>query len=416
MLRKPSRLVAGGAWLLVLALPAHHVSATTLKVGQAAQLAAIERTTQSIRQLHQKRPVHAAFDANARFNSVVNASVRRDTPNREIELSQKELVFLGWIKKTDSYRKIVFQGMTSQVIGLYDLRVKTLYVRSNNNEAFGVRRDVIAHEYTHALQDQYYNLNKLLPDESTATYRNSDRLSAIHALTEGDAVTTQVLYVARNYSPTEYKAWVRAQQVSSPGPTLPQAVQREFYFPYDDGVRFAETLYKSGGMKSIDGAYTRLPASTYEIMHPTAYLHGWRPAQVVIHGVQGFQNWKQLDDDVLGAFGYQLLIWEYLPKSLATHVTDSYRGDRYVFLERGKQDAALFRSQWTNHGAAVRARNALVSAIRHRYANTAVSSTTTRLVRTPDGAVDFTVKGAMLDMAYGPSGAEALKLASAHTT
>jgi hypothetical protein len=70
---------------------------------------------------------------------------------------------------------------------------------------------VIAHEYTHALQDQYYHLNKLMPNLDKVAYRNSDALGAHHALTEGDAVNTELLYIERHYTAQEIKEFIKIE-------------------------------------------------------------------------------------------------------------------------------------------------------------------------------------------------------------
>jgi hypothetical protein len=399
-----------------LAAPGRSFAATAQPQSASAEIAQIERATEDIRLLVHKRPVRVVFDRSPAFDATVRADFRRSTPESQITLGQKELVFLGWIAKTQSYRQIVYQGLTKQVLGLYEPSQQALYVRSDNNEALGIRRDAIAHEYTHALQDQYFNLDKLQPDQTRITYRNSDRVTAIHALTEGDAVTTQLLFVARHYSPAEYREWVKIQQTAVKGAPLPKAIYREFYFAYDDGLAFAERLYLNGGMRAINSAYYRLPQSTYEIMHPSAYLKGWKPVAVTIHRVDGLTGWKQLDDDVMGALGYKLMIWEYLNKSLATRITDAYRGDRYVFLEDGKKDAALFRSKWTDSGAALRARAALAQSLRQRYnGRVSVKGSNPETMTTPDGAAYFQVIGNQLNLAMGPSPALAGRLGIAPT-
>ncbi len=400
----------------LLAVPVRSAAASSQPRTAAAEIAQIEQATEAIRLLVHKRPVRVAFDRSPAFDATVRADFRRSTPESQITLGQKELVFLGWIKKTDSYHQIVYQGLTKQVLGLYEPSQHALYVRSDNNEALGIRRDAIAHEYTHALQDQYFNLVKLQPDQSKITYRNSDRVTAVHALTEGDAVTTQLLFIARHYSPSEYRQWVKAQQAGSNGPPLPKAIYRDFYFAYDDGLNFAERLYLKGGMLAINRAYYRLPQSTYEIMHPTAYLRGWKPAIVTLHRVKGLRSWKQLDNDVMGALGYKLMIWQYLDKALATRITDAYRGDRYVFLEDGKQDAALFRSEWTDSGAARRARDALVESLRRRYnGRVTVKGLNPETMTTPDGAAFLQVTGNRLNLAIGPSSVLARQLGTART-
>jgi hypothetical protein len=403
------------AWV-ALGSPGLATSASRHSKSAAAEISRIEQATESIRLLVHKRPVRVVFERSPAFNASVQSSFRGSTPESEITLGQKELVLLGWIKRTQSYHKIVFQGLTNQVLGLYEPRQQALYVRSDDNEALGIRRDAIAHEYTHALQDQYFNLRKLLPDQGKLTYRNSDRIAAIHALTEGDAVTTQLLFISKHYSPGEYREWAKLQQAPVKGPSLPKAIYRDFYFPYDDGLNFTEKLYLNGGIRAINRAYRRLPQSTYEIMHPSAYLRGWKPAAVKLHHVRGFGHWKQLDDDVMGAFGYKLMIWEYLDKSLATKITDAYRGDRYVFLEKGGRDAALFRSQWTTAAAALNARNALALMLRRRYGGrVTVRGANPELMKTPDGAAYFRLSGKQLDLAIGPSSALAQQLGRPRT-
>jgi hypothetical protein len=399
-----------------LSFPALPVSASKHQPNAAAPIAQLEQATESIRLLVHKRPVRVVFERTPAFNASVQADFRRSTPESEITLGQKELVFLGWIKKTQNYHEIVFQGLTNQVLGLYVPSQHALYVRSDDNQALGIRRDAIAHEYTHALQDQYFNLARLMPDQSKVVYRNSDRIAAIHALTEGDAVTTQLLFISRHYSRAEYAQWLKLQQAPVKGPVLPRAIYRDFYFPYDDGLNFAEKLYLNGGMQAINRAYHRLPQSTYEIMHPSAYLRGWKPATVKLHQVEGLGHWKRLDDDVMGALGYKLMIWEYLDKSLATKTTDAYRGDRYIFLESGGRDAALFRSEWTTGAAALQARNALVLSLRRRYSGrVTVRGSNPQVVKTPDGGAFFRLSGNQLDLALGPTSAIAQQLGTART-
>ena len=410
--------VAGVVALAVLAPNSRASDASARVLSTSQRIVQIESTTRSIRDLRQDHAVKTVFAKSAAFNRYYAALAHKDSPDSEINLAQRELVEWGWIRKTDSYRKIAFQGMANQVIGFYDPVTSTLYVRSDNNQALGVRRDVIAHEYTHALQDQHFNLRKLMPDQMRFSVRNSDRISAIHALTEGDAVTTQVLFVLKTYPPALYAQWRKIQLGPIPGPKLPTALERDFNFPYNEGFDFVWKLYKSGGMSRINAVYGRLPNSTYVVMYPHAYQSGWRPVAINMAHVTGMSGWKQVDDDVFGAWEYKLLIWETMTEKTADAVARMYRGDRYIFLERGAQNAMLMRSVWTSHSSALAAQSALLSALRRRFPHPSVttSGSGNATVRAPGVAVAFSVDGTEVRMAYGPTTAVAKQLMNARTS
>lgn len=378
---------------------------------RASEIRRIEQQTEQIRGLKAERPVQVRFPSDRAFNAVVTANVRRGDPESAVQVSQRESVVLGLLNKRQNLHKILFSDLDNQVVGLYDRDRKVLYVRRNGGQAFGIERYNIAHEYTHALQDQHWNLGKLLPDQNRLRYRNSDRVSAHHALTEGDAVVTQTLFIEEHYSSREIAQLRRLSSRPAPGPPLPKSIQRQFYFPYTTGVRFAQTLYLKGGMRAVDAAYQRLPSSTYEIMHPTAYLHHWKPVSVPLHGVRGFNGWKQVDDDVFGAFGYDVLIWQFTSRRLADRVTDAYRGDRYIFLERGAQNAMLLESVWTSPAAARSARAAIVRSLKVRFGNGGHWSDAGGGLREPNGGAFIRLSGARLFLAYGPDLETARRLA-----
>jgi hypothetical protein len=392
------------------ALGAHRAS------DEAQQIAQIETLTEQIRHLHHTHAVKVVLPSNAAFDATFKTLEVRNNPESEIEISRRESVLLGLLKKTDNLKKILLSGLTSQVEGFYDYQAKILYVRNTNGVALGLNRWAIAHEYNHALQDQNFDLQKILPDQTPLAYRNSDKVAAHRALTEGDSVNVQTIFIYKTYSPQDLAALVKQQSQPAGGPALPKAIQREFYFPYTDGVNFVNTIYKAGGMSGVTAAYHRLPQSTYEIMHPAAYLKGWKPVPVSLHSVQGFAEWKQVDDDVMGAFGYNLMLWQFLGTNRANAITSSYSGDRYVFLENGNQDAMLFKSVWTTPKAASTARSAFLAGLKARYKHVSVLGGSAMTVTEKDGGVYLQVTGNALTVAFAPTPALADQLGSAPTT
>jgi hypothetical protein len=194
-------------------------------------------------------------------------------------------------------------------------------------------------------------------------------------------------------------------------------LNRELYFPYSTGLAFVERLSALKGEAGVNSAYRRLPSSTYEIMYPSAYLKRWQPVEVTIHGLQGFSDWQQVDDDVAGAEGYNDLIWQHLGQKRANAITINYRGDRYVFLERGTDNALRMDSVWTSAAAARAARDGLVAALENRFRHPHVTHLrATWTVRGGSVSVVLTTFGSRLSIGYASTPAIATQLVTAPTT
>lgn len=335
--------------------------------GAQQKVKLIEQRVQAIRGLRPLHRVTVAFPSNQEFNRDLRLATERDNPVREVRTGQAELQLLGLLTSHDDLHAILFQSLGQQVAGFYDPHTQHLFVRASGPQTFGADRYVVAHEYTHALQDQHYHLLRLTPSLVHVLVRNSDAGAAHHALAEGDAVNLQNLFIRQVYTAADIRDLENLQQHLPPSPPVPRAIERQFLFPYIDGVDFVQTLYKNGGMKGIDDAYAHPPQSTYEVMFPAAYLSHWRPYSITLQHVQGFNGWRLADDDVFGAFGYKLLLWQYLPKARAQRVARGYRGDRYVYLTHAHTGVLLLKSVWANPVSARAAYSALRDSLVKRY-------------------------------------------------
>ena len=374
--------------------------AVAFSPNSAAQLASIERVTEKIRELTHTSDILVQFPSSPAFNALAAASNKRDNPDADVTISQREMLLLGLLPQGVKVSSIL-DRLAKQVLAFYDPARRILYVRTSQSVLFGLERSVVSSEYTHALLDQHYHLLKLEPNLANVAYRNSDLVAAHRALVEGDAQTTAGLFVEKTYSPQELKQLPGL--ATSKGPKLPNSLQRQLDFPYTAGTRFVQHLYSSGGMSAVDAAYKRLPTSTYEILHPSAYLAHWKGVQVRMHTIIGFESWTIVDDDVFGALGYDLLLWQFLGKKIADSVTAGYRGDRYVLLSKAGQDAMRLDSVWTKHAAANAAKNAIVRSLRLRYPAAVVTSAGATTVVAPAQTVRVQVKGSKMTLVYAPT-------------
>jgi len=128
-------------------------------------------------------------------------------------------------------------------------------------------RWILAHEYTHALQDQHFGIDAVKDAAAPG-----DERSAVIAFAEGDAVFLTVEMALNGALPASPTATEQAALTGDAGPgALPPLMQREMVFPYLDGMDFVEHFRDIGGWPAIDGIWLDPPASTEQIMHPALY-------------------------------------------------------------------------------------------------------------------------------------------------
>jgi hypothetical protein len=258
---------------------------------------------------------------------------------------------------------IVSSALPAEVLGLYDRKSKQLYVK-NSGQALGIDRWTIAHEYTHAMQDQHFNLTRLEPDQSHWKLLNSDEALAVHSLVEGDAVDVQDAYLIRYYSPAERQALFQQQQ-SQTSPPVPRTIQEQFDFPYTAGPSYVAYLLQAGGYQLVNRHFRQPPTSTFAIMYPGSQIHVTRFR--FRHVLGEFRRWTTVDDDVNGAFGYQQLVELYVSPGLAGELARLWRGDRYLLIHRGRRYGMYLLSQYPGRSEAARAAGIMAAALARRF-------------------------------------------------
>jgi len=141
-------------------------------------------------------------------------------------------------------------------------------------------RSVIAHEVTHALQDEHFHLTR---GAFAPRPRDHDGELAALALVEGDAMDVQSRYVA-SLSPGELVgelARTLGSIPSDPGGGSVPYLQRELLYPYTAGEDFVRAVRARGGQRLLDRAFRHPPRTTAAVLDPARYLAGDPPARVV---------------------------------------------------------------------------------------------------------------------------------------
>ena len=164
-----------------------------------------------------------------------------------------------------------------QVAGYYDPRSRRLRVVSGASTSGRVLNElVLAHELTHALEDQRLGLDQ----ERLST--NDDRALAYLSLVEGSATDVMYDYGARYFSGEELLGGVLGSAFQGTG-GLPPFVTAQLVFPYQRGLEFVQRLVQVGGGKPalVDAAHrSHPPVSSEQILHPDKYLRFEAPERV----------------------------------------------------------------------------------------------------------------------------------------
>jgi hypothetical protein len=257
------------AWL-VLAAPA--------AAGTGSDIHAVIARAEQLRGLQTTHPLAITTLTAAGMRRVVVGELARERDPRNDAAWDDALHLLGVLGRGQSLAAIERQELTAQVAGLYVPQSGRLYVLGSGGAA---PRSVIAHEVTHALQDEHFQLTR---GAFAPHPRDRDGQLAAQALAEGDATDVQSRYVAQ-LSPAALVGELARTLGSLPADTGPGPVaflQRELLYPYAAGEAFVRALRGRGGQRLLDRAFRHPPRTTAAVLDPARYLAGDPPARRVV--------------------------------------------------------------------------------------------------------------------------------------
>jgi hypothetical protein len=209
---------------------------------------------------------------------------------------------------------------------------------------------LLAHELTHALQDQHYGIPK---DPEPLIDSHSDRELARHALLEGDATLAGFAYVVGTLGPerlaelTARLGGMRAE-LATTHPDVPPLVRDALAFQYADGGAFAARALGAGGWPAIDRAHRDPPASTEQVLHPERYF-GVRdaPVEIRVGGTTALaRRYPHVLADTLGEIGIRMLVDTSGRGMPAAPIAAGWDGDRLLGFRRDGTVAIVWMTAW----------------------------------------------------------------------
>jgi hypothetical protein len=283
---------------------------------------------------------------------------------------------LGLLPKEMPLHRTLLDLLSEQVAAFYNHHEHKLFMFEDSSLDKPYDRVLLAHELTHALQDQYFHLATL----PIALRDNDDRALAALAVIEGDATAVMTDYMASNVSlrvVLDTATSMMSQQMVQLQKT-PRYLRERLVFPYMQGKTFCSAVIGERGQKGIDECFKRIPSSTTQILHSEKYLAKTpeEPLPVAWPEVE-LEGRRPATDNVVGEAGIRCLVAEWTTEASAMTASAGWRGDRYLSYE---DDTLIWKTLWADDLEAREFFEAERAVLAKRYGPALPQSTEERMV------------------------------------
>ncbi|HLL69799.1 MAG TPA: hypothetical protein VK363_00115 [Pyrinomonadaceae bacterium] len=333
-----------------------------------AATAGVLKETGEIRGLEVLRTVKSGAQSRAEIERMLVRNLDEQTTPEELRASELALKKLGLVPANFEMRPFFIALLTEQVAGYYEPKTQEFYLADWID--LDGQQTVMAHELTHALQDQHFDLRRL----EKWPKGDSDAELAAHALVEGDATLVMTFYVMRDLKRVAamMKSVNAAGSSSEKIESAPRALRESLLFPYKQGLDFASQVYKRGGWPLISAAYKSLPQSTEHILHPEKYFANEAPVKLNLPDFADMlgKSWARIDYDVNGEWSYFQILDEFLrAEKESQKAAAGWGGDRFALYEnRATREVLIAQlTAWDTERDAVEFFDAYVKRTERRY-------------------------------------------------
>ena len=326
-------------------------------------------STETLLPIH--RDVKRRLTSRDEVVSYIQKHMEEDEDAQRLRRSELVLKKFGLLPRDFNLQTFLLALLREQVAGYYDPKTKT--VNLLNWIDAEQQKPVLAHELTHALQDQSFGLEKWMKSGVTdlektkqptpADIENDEATAARQAVVEGQAMAVLVDYMLAPTgqsllsSPQIVEALKAGMLVGTADSiqfrNAPIYLKEALTFAYRYGLDFVvELLAKQGKEKAFAGAFANPPKSTRQIMEPQTYLSGERIDPLRLPDfTHDFKNYERFDIGAIGEFDVAVLIDQYEGVESSKRLYPHWRGG-YYYAGRPKGDASaplglLYVSRWS---------------------------------------------------------------------
>ncbi|MEQ9095447.1 MAG: hypothetical protein RIE32_04220 [Phycisphaerales bacterium] len=316
------------------------------------------------------RDVPVELMSRAEIEQEILEIVDRDMPPEwRVQIDRGYKAF-GLVPMDSDVLNDMIKLVVSQAGGFYDPEAKHVILPDDLEEFMGqmvgqmaagapgfmdpMMRNILTHEFTHALQDQHHDLNMIMG----LAMDDDDVKLALTALVEGDATLigtgammdaggdmTQLL----KQDPAAMGAMMGAGggMMGAEANAMPAILKETLIFPYVHGYVLVATMVQDGGFERVDAAFDDPPLSTEQLLHIEKYLGEQRdePVEITLPTVNLAElGWKPVAQNTFGEFQTRVLLGNSPDAIMAA---EGWDGDRFqVWEHEDGRLAAAWISVW----------------------------------------------------------------------
>src|SRR6266481_1436266 len=308
------------------ATDAEFIAAADEVLGQMSQITGLKLLT----------PLKKSLRSREEIRAYVIKQMNEDKNPAERYADQRSAEAFGLLPKGFDLDSFMINVLTEQIEGLYDPTTREFYIADWSPLAD--QRMVMAHELTHALEDQHFQIEAWLK----AARPNEDAELARDAVLEGSAMAAMVDYLmfSSGRSLKDLPDFDPGMLIGDLGstPTLQKAppfLKDTLIFPYIGGLSFSAAILKNKGWDALPGVFETPPVSTQQILHPALYRSGKIPTTVALPPLEKLlgDGWSKLDENIMGEFGWKEVFKQFLDADRAKTLAAAWDGDRYSVFE-----------------------------------------------------------------------------------
>jgi hypothetical protein len=316
--------------------------------------------------------------------------MREDEDAQRLKNGEMVLKKFGLVPRDFDVDTFLVQLMREQVAGYYDPQTK--YVNLLNWLPPETQIPVLAHELTHALQDQNFGMEKWVrgPNHKkkmspAETIADDESTVARHAVLEGQAMAVMIDYMLAPLgkslvnSPQIADAMEAGMAQGGDSPVFsksPLYLQRVLIFPYTYGLDFERALLKKGKNAAFAGVFQRPPQNTREVMEPDAYLANEKLAPLAPPDVASLlgKEWEMYDVGSIGEFDVAMIAEQFGDATASKRIYPNWRGGYYYAVrkkgaevKRTSDLGLVFVTRWADPVAMSSFANLYTASIKKRY-------------------------------------------------
>jgi len=296
-----------------------------------------------------KSDVKRQLTTRAAVEKYLNEKFEEDEDAKRMQRSEIVLKKFGLLDRDFNLKPFLLALLKEQIEAYYDPKTKTV----NMLDWIGVdeQKPVLAHELTHALQDQHTDLEKWsdqTPSDVSLNYADDtshlakDELdTAREAVTEGQATAVMMDNILKPMgksllSDPEVVDFIKQQMAGSENsPVLARApllLSESLLFPYREGLSFEQDVWMDRGQAAaFAGTLDRPPSSTWEIINPREYEKGHVPTVPLLPDIHALvdRTYRPYDIGQVGQLDLHILAGLFGGDDAARNLTPAWDGGVY---------------------------------------------------------------------------------------